>query len=60
LELLPPPRDPPLVKPGRNGWRSVGALKRGVLKLERAGIGRPASDPESYEVEESHRGIFAA
>jgi hypothetical protein len=38
LALFPPPRDPPLVNPGRNGWRTAGALKRGV-KLVRAGIG---------------------
>jgi len=29
-------------------------------KLEGAGIGRPASEPESYEVEDSVRGLFTA
>jgi hypothetical protein len=30
------------------------------LKLESVGIRRPASDPDSYDVEESHRGLFVA
>ncbi len=60
LGLLPPPCEPPLVNTGRDGWRPAGALKRGALKLDRAGIGRPASEPESYKVEESCRGLFTA
>jgi hypothetical protein len=40
------------VKPGRGGGRAAGALNLGALKLERAGMGRPASDPDSYEEEE--------
>ncbi len=38
---------PPLEKPRRLGW-----LKE-VLKLAKAGIGCPDSEPDSYEVEES-------
>jgi hypothetical protein len=59
LGLLPPPHEPPLVKTGRAGWRPDGALKLGILKLDMAGMGRPASEPESYEVEESCRGLLA-
>ncbi len=43
----PGPREPPLEKPGRSGWRETGALKRVGRKLERAGMGRPPTDPES-------------
>ncbi len=49
---MPPLRYPPLVKPGSGVARAVGALNLGALKLERAGMGRPASDPDSYEEEE--------
>jgi len=48
LGVLPPPREPPLVKTGRAGWRPDGALELGILKLVRAGMGRAASEPESY------------
>jgi hypothetical protein len=34
--------------------------QRGALKLESAGIGRPDSDPDSYDVEESARGLLTA
>ncbi len=37
----------PLGSAGRAGWRETGALKRVGLKLERDGMGRPVSDPES-------------
>ncbi len=57
--LLPPLREPPLEKTGRAGWRPDGTLKLGILKLDRAGMGRPASEPESYEVDESCRGLLA-
>jgi hypothetical protein len=52
-----PPREPPLVKPGKGGWRPGGALKRGAgRKLVRAGIGKPDSEPDSYNEDESARG----
>jgi hypothetical protein len=47
------------VKPGKDGWPLLGALKRGAgLKLERAGIGIPDSNPDSYDEEESARGLL--
>ncbi len=39
------------MKPGSCGCLAAGAWNLGALKLERAGIGCPASDPESEEVE---------
>ncbi len=41
LDLLLAPRVPPLVKPGRLGWRAAGGLK-----LERAGMGCLAAGPD--------------
>jgi hypothetical protein len=49
------------VKPGKGGWRLAGALKRGAgPKLVRAGIGRPDSEPDSYDMDESARGRLVA
>jgi hypothetical protein len=54
-----PPREPPLVKPGKDGWPLWGALKRWAgRKLESAGIGIPDSNPDSYEEEESAWGLL--
>ncbi len=58
---MPPPRVPPLVIPGKGSWQPAGALKRGAgRKLERAGIGMPDSEPDSYHVNESARGSLVA
>jgi hypothetical protein len=47
------------VKPGKGGWRPGGALKRGVgRKLDRAGIGIPDSNPDSYDEDESASGLL--
>ena len=48
----PEPREPPRENPRRLGWRKE------VRKLERAGIGIPETDPDSYEEEESARGLL--